>query len=89
MKMPEGDYLVYFPQVDFLLKRWNNPNSQANIYTYGGFGGARFQNRNGYAGQLGIEADAESRSWFVMGKWESMWSNVESTFHHGEFRIGC
>lgn len=36
MEMPEGTYLVYFPQVDFLAKRWNNPNSQANIYTYGG-----------------------------------------------------
>lgn len=88
MEMPGGEYIVYFPQIDFLAKRWNNPNSQTNIYTYGGFGGAKFQNQNGYAGQVGIEADAESRSWFIMGKWETMWSNVTDTFYHGEFRVG-
>jgi len=88
MEMPEGQYLVYFPQFDWLAKRWNNPDSQANIYVYGGAGGARLANRDGYAGQVGIEADAESRSWFIMGKWESMWSNLTDVFHHGEFRVG-
>lgn len=88
MEMPSGQYIVAFPQIDILAKRWNAPDSQANIYVYGGFGGAKSQNRTGYAGQLGIEADAESRSWFVMGKWESMWSNVEPVFNHGEFRVG-
>jgi hypothetical protein len=88
MEMPGGRYVTYFPQIDYLLKRWNNPSSQANIYTYGGVGGARFQGHNGYAGQVGIEADAESRSWFIMGKLEAMWSNVADDFYHGEFRVG-
>jgi len=88
MQMPQGEYLVYFPQLDFLLKRWNNSDSQANIYAYGGFGGAKFQNQNGHAGQLGIEADAESRRLFILGKWEVMWSNIVETFQHGEFRVG-
>lgn len=88
MEMPEGEYLVYFPQIDFLVKRWNNPGSQANIYFYGGFGGAKLNQTYGHAGQVGIEADAESRSWFIMGKWETMKSNITEDFHHGEFRLG-
>ncbi len=88
MEMPEGEYLVYMPQADFLLKRWNNPDSQANIYVYGGAGGAQFLDKKGHAEQVGIEADAESRTWFIMGKWETMWSNVADRFDHGEFRLG-
>lgn len=89
MEMDDGkQYLVAFPQFDYLLKRWNNSDSQANIYTYGGFGGAKLGEQSGRAGQLGIEADAESRKWFVMGKWESTWSNLTGPFEHGEFRLG-
>jgi len=88
MEMPTGRYVVYFPQLDYLLARSNEPDSQANIYLYGGVGGANSRGRNGYAAQIGVEADAESRSWFIMGKGESMWSNIEDPFYHAEFRVG-
>lgn len=88
MEMPEGQFITYFPQLDLLLKRWNNADSQANIYAYGGAGGAKYQGESGYAGQLGIEADAESRTWLIMGKVESTRSNVSAVFNHGEFRLG-
>jgi hypothetical protein len=89
MEMPTGEFIISMPQLDYLLKRWNNPDSQANIYLYGGYGGAKLNDVNGSAGQVGIEADAESRSLFILGKWESMRSNLTEDFHHGEFRVGA
>jgi len=88
MQMPEGEFAAYFPQINYLVKRWNNPESQANIYAYAGYGGARFKEINGNAGLVGIEADAESRKWFVLGRWESMYSNLADPFHKAEFRLG-
>src|SRR6185369_132339 len=72
MDMPEGNTFFYAPQFDWLVKRWNGDDFQANIYTYGAFGGVNFNGRNGIGGLAGIEADAETRRWYVMSKWESM-----------------
>jgi hypothetical protein len=88
MQMKNGEFTFYMPQYDYLLKRWNGSNHQANVYLYGGFGGARFQQKNGTAGLVGIEADAESRKFFIMGKYEGMFPSLGSQFHHGEFRVG-
>ena len=83
-----GDLDVYMPQFDYLAKRWNNSDSQANIYVYGGFGGVRFQGQNGSAGLAGIEADAESRKYFVMVKYEAMLPTIGANFQHVEARLG-
>lgn len=88
MQMDEGDFRLYMPQFDYLVKRWNELESQANIYVYGGFGGATLESRAGRAGMVGIEADAESRKYFIMGKYEAMFTNITQDFHHGEFRVG-
>lgn len=88
MEMDGKEYVVAFPQLDYLVKRWNAPDYQANVYAYGGFGGAKLAEKYGRAGQVGMEADAESRKYFIMGKWESMWSNLTDPFEHGEFRLG-
>ena len=83
-----GDLDVYMPQFDYLAKRWNNSDSQANIYVYGGFGGVRFQDQNGSAGLGGIEADAESRKYFAMVKYEAMLPTIGANFQHVEARLG-
>lgn len=88
MEMPDGQALAYFPQVNLLLQRWNGENTQANIYAYGGYGGASFQDNTGWSGSYGVEADAESRSWFVLGKIETMWSNRVSPFRFYQGRVG-
>jgi hypothetical protein len=88
MQMKEGDFRLYMPQLDYLVKRWNEADHQANIYVYGGFGGTRFNEQNGTAGMFGIEADAESRKYFIMGKYEGMLPSIGPQFHHGEFRVG-
>jgi hypothetical protein len=88
MQMDEGDLRLYLPQLDWLVKRWNETHSQANIYVYGGFGGARLDSAGGTAGMFGVEADAESRKLFVLAKYEGMLSSLVRDFHHGEFRLG-
>lgn len=87
--MPEGRSHFFAPQFDYLVKRWNYPNSQANIYAYGAYGAMKFQNETMGSGLAGIEADAESRSLFVMGKYERMWAKMGPRFYHVEARLGA
>ena len=87
--MPEGRTHFFAPQFDYLIKRWNNPDSQANLYAYGAYGGMNFQNQTVGAGLAGVEADAESRKLFVMGKYEKMWARVGPDFYHVEARVGA
>lgn len=52
-------------QVNFLLKRWNMPDSQANFYLLTGAGAAYGSGETAAAGYAGIEADWENRRYFV------------------------
>lgn len=54
-------------QYNRLLKRWNGPASQANLYFKGGAGRANpFGSEDSdWAGFVGIAADWETRRWFV------------------------
>ena len=57
-------------QVNNLLKRWNTPDSQANLYLKSGFGVAYsdagdFDATTSAAGFVGISADWEDRRYFV------------------------
>ncbi len=87
-EVPEGRLHFYGPQLDYLAKRWNQLDSQANIYLYGSYGGLNFQDRTHGAGFGGVEADAESRKHFVMIRYEKMWSDLGPDFYHAEFRLG-
>ncbi|MBC7386165.1 MAG: hypothetical protein H7301_08415 [Cryobacterium sp.] len=89
MDMPGGKLWVYMPQYDVLFKRWNNRDSQANIYGYAGFGGVQMNGQRGTAWLTGVEADAESRSLFVMAKAELMDPTIGPNFNHYEFRVGA
>lgn len=89
MKMDHGDdFNIYMPQFDYLLKRWYGDNYQANIYIYGGIGGAKFQARNGTCGLAGFEADAESRKYFGLIKYEGILSSLDKNLHQIETRLG-
>jgi hypothetical protein len=89
MNMNDGKLNVYLPQLDYLVKRWNEKNLQANIYTYAGGGlASRDDGKNGNAGIAGIEADAETRSLFAEIKGEWMRPSFGSKFDHYELRIG-
>jgi len=54
-----------FPQLNWLVKRWNNPDSQANVYFYGGLGFRNYKDTNKVAGFVGAEADYETRRFYT------------------------
>lgn len=87
--MPEGRMHFYAPQLDYLVKRWNMPDAQANIYVYGAYGAMSFLNQTKGAGLAGLEADAESRKLYISAKFEKMWGKLGSNFYHGSARIGA
>lgn len=76
------------PQIDFLLKRWNEMNSQANIYIYGSYGSLHRLNKSEGAGLAGVEIDAESRKHFVLVKYEKLWSETGPGMERWEARLG-
>jgi len=88
MQMRDGeDSTLYLPQFNFLMKRWNEPNLQANIYTYGGYGALRGQNTTG-AGLTGLELDAENRKYYASLKYESMWTSTGDDVQQTVLRLG-
>ncbi len=55
----------YIPRANFLLKRWNNTDSQGNIYLSGGLGTEKFNSKNYGVGLYEIVADWESRKYYT------------------------
>lgn len=61
----KGEYSIHALQMNNLLKRWNNPDSQANLYLKSGIGVAVDDNETQEAAFTGIAADWEDRRYFV------------------------
>lgn len=65
-----GDYTIQAVQVNNLLKRWNNPDSQANVYLKSGAGIA-YSDKGDFDGETepafytGIAMDWEDRRYFT------------------------
>lgn len=53
---------LYGLQANFLAHRWNNPDSQGNVYLLSGFGITSEEDAGGY---IGLEADWEDRRYYV------------------------
>lgn len=79
---------IYMPQFDYLVKRWYGDDFQANVYVWGGFGGAKLHRRNGTAGLVGFEADAESQKYFGLVRYEVIPNSIHKTMHQAEVRVG-
>lgn len=89
MQMDDGQRLNYSGlQLDYLVKRWNGDDHQANIYVYGGGGVASVGGQSGGAPFGGIEADAEDRKYFSLIKAEYMKPTIGQEFAHVEGRLG-
>jgi hypothetical protein len=73
--------------ISFLVKRWNNEDSQANIYLYAGAGRGKNGSRAGTAEAASLQVDWENRRYHVMLLEQSVFflSGVRSitTFHAG------
>lgn len=78
MDTRDGERTFYMPQVNYLLKRWNELDSQANIYLSLGHGGEKvnssFKNTTGVA----LEADWESRKYYVSFREDVLLSHKDS-----------
>lgn len=88
MEMKDGKFNYNGLQLDYLLKRWNGEDHQANIYLYGGGGVVRFNDKDGSAPFAGVEADVEDRKYFALIKAEYMKPTVGDEFAHVETRLG-
>lgn len=88
LEMPDGRMSYYAPQLNYLVKRWNETNSQANIYVYGSYGWAHFLNQTDSASQVGMEADAESRKYYISIQYEKMWTSIGPDMDIIKARIG-
>lgn len=70
-------------QLNWLVKRWNNPKSQANLYLKSGAGIAYDGNDTEPAAFTGIAADWEDRRYFVMYENKFMTAgNIDSSASH-------
>ena len=88
MEMPNGRLNYSGAQYDYLVKRWNGDDYQANVYVYGGIGNTNFAGLNGLGYLGGFEADAENRKYFALFKAESMQTKIAEDFNHVEGRLG-
>ena len=73
---------MHIVQTNVLLKRWNEPDTQANVYIMTGLG---FQKQK-LISYLGAETDWESREYYISGAAEYYWAQKPST--KVIFRIG-
>ena len=59
------DYTTVGPQVNYLIKRWNLPGAQGNIFSMTGAGVSRFKGDDEFSAWTGILADYETRRIFT------------------------
>lgn len=74
----DGERTFYMPQLNFLLKRWNELDSQANVYLSIGHGGEKVKTSLKDTSIVAIEADWESRKYYVSFKEEALLSYKKS-----------
>ncbi len=65
----EGDVNYTVPRINWLAKRWNNEDSQANLYVSGGYGYERSFNETVGVGFGSVEADWESRKYYTSAQY--------------------
>lgn len=68
----EGERRFYIPHFNFLAKRWNELDSQANIYLSFGHGGEEVSHSLKDVSLLAVETDWESRKYYVSFRQEAL-----------------
>ena len=59
------EYTTITPELNYLVKRWNLPEGQGNIFSTSGVGVSRVDGENKFTAWSGILADYETRKIFV------------------------
>ena len=75
------DILMLTPEVNTLLKRWNLPDGQGNIFNMSGAGAAYYRERTQPCLWTAFLVDYESRRWFFSYEPRFVWDgNIEKSF---------
>ncbi len=77
-----------WPQLGFLLKRWNMDAAQANIYFFGGMGVQDFRGSQALIGSLGAQADYETRRIYTSIRGETLLSTLDAHSHRVTAKAG-
>jgi hypothetical protein len=77
----DGEREFYIPQFNFLLKRWNELESQGNVYLSIGHGGEVVGTSFKDTSLLDFEADWESREYYISFKQEALLANRDSSLN--------
>lgn len=84
----DKDFITAGPQANILLKRWNMPDGQANIFNMTGLGVSHFRSDNAFSAWTGILADYETRRIFTSYEIRGMYAgDIEKSFWQ-RVRIG-
>ena len=76
-KEPNGnDFTMVGPQINYLVKRWNLPHGQGNIFSLSGAGTAVIDGQTKFAAWTTILADYETRRFFT--SYEARLMHVDS-----------
>lgn len=90
MTMSDGSEMkLYVPQFDYLLKRWNEKDFQANLYVNGAFGAENFQGASSTVGVGTFEADVESREYYFSAKVQANLVGIGPNVYQNEVRLGA
>lgn len=85
---PENNAHYILPHAAFLLKRWNQKESQANIYAWFG-GGTSLENKQvDFRSLLGFQADYETRSFYTMARSQGVFDELSNELFWLQYRIG-
>lgn len=90
LKTEDGERSFYLPQANFLLKRWNELDSQANVYLSVGHGGEKIKDSFKSTSAIALDADWESRKYYVSFKEDILIShkNPGATIYLTKVRAG-
>lgn len=77
------------PQLNTLIKRWNMPDGQANIFNMTGFGDSHYHGTNGFSAWSGILADYETRRIFTSYEIRGMYADHIETSVWQRARVGA
>lgn len=75
-------------QLNWLIRRWNNPASQANIYLFSGAGVAYDGDRTEPAAFTGLSMDWEDRRWFVQYENRFLYAGDIDKYVNHKGRVG-
>lgn len=86
-RVGDDDYAV-LASSNFLVKRWNMSNLQANLYALGGAGYSNFKGSGSDAYLAGAQFDIEDRDYYLLLKHKHLFSMDGSDYQTSVLRLG-